>query len=118
MLYLSGYRRRSRIAHHRQFLRSGPHIYPALPSVITHAAGSLVWHAIIININIVNGGGIDIGHRAVVPKMIAIPISAEIPAARVSIAVVDPAVISDVRTPVTRVPAIIAAIETPPRRSP
>ena len=71
-----------------------------------------------IVVNIVNDVDVNIRYRAVVFNPAVIPIRAIISTARVSIAIIDAAVIADVRTPVAAMPMIGAAIVTPPGRRP
>jgi hypothetical protein len=116
MLNLRAYRRCPGIANHSLLLRRGPRLNAAASAVVTHSIASLVRH--IVAINVVNHRGIHIRYRAVVFHPAVIPISAIVSTAGISIAVIDAAVIADVRTPVPAMPIIGVAIVTPPRRRP
>jgi len=85
--------------HHRQLLRRRPSIDPATSAVVTDPIAAIGRHGIVVDIG--DNRDIYIRDRPIVPKPIMIPISAVIAAAGVSKAVVDAAVVANVRTPVT-----------------
>ena len=99
--------------HHGQLLRRGPRVDSAAPTVVTDAIAAIVRHLIVVNI--VNNGGIHIRYRAVVVKPAVIPISAVIATAGVSKAIIDAAVVADMRTPVARVPMVVRRYRSPTR---
>jgi hypothetical protein len=115
VLDLSAHWRSTRVAHHSQLLSRGPRLDSATPAVVTDAIAAVFPHLIVVNV--VDGRG-HVGHRAVVVQSAVIPISAVIATARISIAVVDAAVVTNVRTPVARVPMVVAVIVAPPGRRP
>ncbi len=102
--------------HHRQLLWRGPRLNSAAPAVVADPIAAVVWHLIVVNI--VNDVDVNIRYRAVVVQPALIPIGAVIAAAGISITVIDAAIVADVRTPVARVPMVVPAIKTPPRRRP
>jgi len=116
MLDLRGYRRGAPVTHDGQFLRRGPRVDSTAPTVIAGAAAVIVRHRIFIDI--VNDRSVHIRDRGVVVNAVVVPVRALIAAARISEAVINAAIIADVRTPVARVPMVIAIIETPIRRRP
>jgi hypothetical protein len=71
-----------------------------------------------IVVDVTNHCGIHVRHAAVIRERVVVPVTAFIAAAYVSVAVVDPAVVADMRAPVTRVPYIAVARKTPKGRCP
>jgi hypothetical protein len=116
MLNLRGHWRRPRIVQHSQFLLRGPRVHSSTPAVVADAIAAIVGHSVVINI--VSNRRIHIRDRAVVIHGAVIPISAVVAAARISKAVIDAAVVTNMRTPVAGMPQIGAIIVTPPRRRP
>src|SRR6202167_345750 len=90
----------------------GPRLYPATPTVVTDAMALIVRHLIVVNV--VNDRGINVRYRPVVVNPALIPVSTVISTSRVSKAIIDAAVETDVRTPITRVPMVISVIVAPP----
>ena len=102
--------------HDSQFLRRRPRVDSTTPTVITGAAAVIVRHRIFVDI--VNDRSVYIRDRGVVVNTVVVPVRALIAATRISEAVVNAAIVADVRTPIARVPMVIAIIETPIRRRP
>jgi hypothetical protein len=115
MLPLLDHRRCPRIARNGHLRCAGPCINPAAPSVIAGARASRIRHRVVVDVHIRVG---HIGDRAVVGNAAVSPIRAVVAATRVAEAVVDPAIESDVRTPVPHMLPISVALITPPRRRP
>jgi hypothetical protein len=115
-LNLSAHGRDPRIMHHGQLLWRGPRLNSAAPAVVADPIAAVVWHLVVVDI--VNDVDVNVRYRPVVAKPALIPIGAIIPAAGISIAVIDAAIVADVRTPITRVPMVVPVVETPPGRRP
>jgi hypothetical protein len=98
VLNLSAYGRSPRITHHGQLLRRGLGIDSATPAVVTDAIASAVWNIAVVNI--VNESGVYVRDGAVVVNRTVIPISAIVALAGISVAIIDAAVVADVRTPI------------------
>ncbi len=116
VLYLRSHRRCARLMRYGQLLRSGPRINSATPAVVTDPVMPPMRHRMVVNI--VDSRGIHVRHRAIIVKPAVIPIGAIIAAARVSIAVIDAAIVADVRTPIAGMPEISTVIVAPPWRRP
>jgi hypothetical protein len=99
-----------------QLLGRGPRIDSAATAVVANPSALIVGDTVVVNI--ANIRNVHIRNRAVVVNSAIIPISAIIATAGVSETVVDTAVVTNMRTPVTRVPMIVAIIEAPPGRRP
>lgn len=99
MLNLSSDRRYPGITHHRQLLARGPSLDPTAPAVVTDAIASVIIRDIVV-VEIANPGGIHISDRAVIVNRTVIPISAVVASAGISIAVIDAAVVADMRSPI------------------
>ncbi len=99
-----------------QLLSRGTRIDSAAPAVVANPAALIVGDIVVVYIAHIRD--VHIRYRAVVVNSAVIPISAIIATAGVSEAVVDTAVVTNMRTPVTRVPMIGAIIEAPPGRRP
>jgi hypothetical protein len=102
------------LVQHRDLCSRGSGIEPT-GTVIADSAG-VVGNSIVINV--VNNRGIHIVNRAVVVEHIPVPISALITMAHITVAVIDAAIVADMRAPVSTVPAIATAAEGPVRRRP
>lgn len=85
-------------------------------------ARMIVHHCIVdhcpIDIGVVNDGGIDVHYRGVVMEETAAPLSAIKSGSPVTIAIIDAAIKSDMRSPITAMPAIDAAGKAPVTGSP
>lgn len=115
VLQLRGYRSRSRLMGHSQFLRRRPRIDAAAAAVVAHTSSPIILHTVFIHIVKARG---NIGHGAIVIEPALIPIPAVVTAARISKSVIDTAVISDVRRPIAGMKQVDAVIISPPWRSP
>jgi len=115
-LNLCRYGSRSRIVHHRQFLRRRPRTNTSAAAVIAYAIALAIRHRIVINI--MDIGDIYIVDRAIVSQCAVIPVRAVVAAPRVSKSIVNTTVEADGLSPIPTVPAVIAAVETPVRRCP
>jgi hypothetical protein len=78
--------------------------------------GVVVHHRLVIHI--VNLGHVDVIHRPVVVEIIPPPISAFIAFSHVSIAIIYPAIETDVRSPVTCIPYVHSVVPSPISRRP
>ena len=95
---------------------------------VTYAAGAIergavVYHGSIndyrlVDIDVANNGGIHPGDRGVVVKDSTPPLAAYVAEAEIAEAVIDAAVEAHVRPPVSRMPQVNSARETPVSRSP
>jgi hypothetical protein len=65
-------------------------------------------------INIVNHGTVYVRRGLVIVQVPMVPIGAVVPAARVTVAIVDAPVVADVRRPISSMPAIVAIFRSPP----
>ena len=72
----------------------------------------------VLHIRIANEGGIDVVARAVVVETAAVPITADVADAEVAEPIIDPAVEAYARTPITRIPDVVASIPAPVSRRP
>ena len=101
VLSLSGYRRNRSRACRGLFFRSRACVCPTIAAVVADAVhGGIVDYRCVVHI--VDVGDVHIVHRAVVVKLFALPASAFIALAKVSVSVsvTDPAVEPDGRSPV------------------
>jgi hypothetical protein len=71
-----------------------------------------------VNVGVVDDRRIHVPHRCVIPKDVAVPSAAVETGAIIAVAIVNASVISDVRTPITAVPKIVAIRKSPVTRSP
>jgi hypothetical protein len=97
----------------RQFRRPGAHLYSALPAVKAHvvAATVVVVHAAIINV--MHDCDVHIVVRAVVVEMSAAPVAALVAETDIAKAVIDAAIVADVRAPVATVKAVAVIVVAP-----
>ncbi len=102
MLNLRGYGRRSGTPRHSQFLRRGTRVHSAASAIKTDMIAAAAWRVVIVNI--VNDAWIHVRYRAVVVHIAVIPIAAVVATARVSIAVIDAAIVPNMRSPIAAVP--------------
>jgi hypothetical protein len=98
------------------FRRSGTPIDASSSTVVTDPRAVIDYDRLVVNI--VHNRDVYVGDRAVVAKVSAIPISALIAFAGVAEAVIDPAVKSDVRTPVAIMPTVGIPAPSPVTGSP
>src|ERR1700676_55460 len=103
----------------RQFSRRWPGRYSASSSVVTHMIihGNVVDHSP-IHIGVVNHRGVYVHHRRVVSKHSAIPAPAKEPNSTIAKSIINSAVESDVRPPISCVKKIPAAAPAPITRRP
>src|SRR5260370_1076151 len=100
------------------FGRRGTSGYAARAAVVAHAVhGDIIVDDGLV-VGIVHHRHVHIGHRAVIHESATAPISARIPHTCITKAVVDSAVKSDVRAPVTGAPNVYAITPAPITRSP
>jgi len=104
--------------HGSHFLRARLNRYAAVSAVIADAVGGL--HAVmniidddIVLVDVVDDIDIHIVYVAVVIEVISLPVAAEVAEADVAEAVIDAAVEADVRSPVTTVEHVVAAVVSP-----
>jgi hypothetical protein len=97
--------------HHRHLLRRGPRGDSAPPAVVAHPASGKLRSRIVVDI--VDHRRIHVVHAAVIIQHAVIPIRAIIAASGIAETIIDSTVKSDVRTPITAMPPIVAAIVVP-----
>lgn len=103
------------------FIRRRPRIHAVRSTVVTDSVVDVyVADHRAINVHVVNLSDVHVGHRAVVIELTIAPFASNVSRSKVSEAVIDPAVKSDVRSPIAGMPNVIVAIRvvTPPARSP
>src|SRR5437667_460509 len=86
-------------------------------TVVTHARRTGI-DGDILHIRIANVGGIDVVARSVVVKTAAVPVATDVADAEVAEPIIDPAVEAYARTPITRIPDVVASIPAPVSRRP
>src|SRR6185312_17027654 len=98
-------------------LRGGARGDAARAAVVAGAVDDrgAVDHRLVVDVGDVVG---DVGHRAVVVEVVAVPVAAVVAAAAVTVAVVDAAVEAHVATPVAGVEDVDAAAPAPVARGP
>src|ERR1700733_9171905 len=110
-------RRHVRLVHRRPLLR----VRLRLHSVGPVEAGP-IYRGVVddgaVDIGVVNHGGVHVGDRAVIGEMAAFPASTEESHAHISEAVVDAAIEADVGAPVSGMPSVKSAGESPITGSP
>src|SRR6266478_4671041 len=116
MLSLIRYRREMSLTSEGFLLARGTRADSTIAAVEADAIIGPVDHGGVVNV--VNGGDVHIVHGAVVVKPVALPASAVVAVAEVSVAVVDAAVETDLRAPVPVIEDISAAAVGPMARSP
>jgi hypothetical protein len=116
VLHLGGQRSYSGFVQNRQFGGGRPGVESASTSHIAHVYVGDVRDSVVIHI--VNDSGVHVVDRAVVSKLVMIPIPALIAAADITVAVIDAAVVANVMTPIPVVPAIATVVISPVGRGP
>jgi len=109
-------RRYALLVQHCQFGGRGANVESAGATGIAHFGSSVIGDVVIVDI--VNDGCIHIVDGAVIVERTSVPISALIAAAHITEAVIDTAIVTNVRTPIPVMPEIAAANERPIRRGP
>ena len=95
-----------------QFSRSGSHLQPTRSAVETHTGAAPVFaHRVVVDV--VYHGDVQVVDRAVVVEMAATPVAALIADTDIAKAVVDAAIVADMRTPVATVKAIAVVVVAP-----
>src|SRR6188472_1084137 len=90
-------------------------------SIWTVKAGAVSVHILlkgIIDVGVVNDGFVHVRHRGVVREVVSIPSPAPIAISGVAITVVNAAVKTDMRAPVTLIKDVRTVVPAPPRRGP
>ena len=90
-------------------------------SIRTVKAGAVNVHILfdgVINVRVVNDRLVHVGHSGVVREPVSIPASAPIAISGVAVTVVNAAVKTDMRSPVTLVKDVRTVVPAPPRRGP
>ena len=106
------------LAHGSLFGVIWPHNETARAAVVANPIHGDVIDDSPVDVGRVNDGGVDVGHCGVVGKDPVIPVSADVIDTPVTVAIVNPAVEAYVRTPVSGMPEIRAALITPITRRP
>lgn len=107
LLNLGGHRRCVLLANSDDF--RGPGSYLDTARAIEADPGDVFGHDAVV-VDVVHDGDVHIVHGAVVGEVIAVPIAALVAIAAVAEAVVDSAVVTDVASPISPVPAILTAV--------
>jgi len=120
--YLCGHGSCVVLMHRGNFRRTRLDVDAAVASVVADAVGGLravmdIVHDDITLIVVANAGA-DVGDRAVVVEVVALPVAAEEAEAYIAEAVVDAAIVADVRSPISAMEAIVRAAIAPIRRCP
>src|SRR5712692_3094343 len=111
MLRLSGDRRNMPLPRRRLFFRPRTRADPAIAPVVADPRYRPIDHRGVVDV--VDDGDVHVVHRSVVEKPVVIPTSALVALAKVSIAVIDSAIESDLRTPVAVIEDKSVAAPTP-----
>ena len=116
--HLCSHGRSMRLTASRQFRRPGTHLQAAPSAIETHtrAAPVVIAHGAVVDV--VHQGDIDVVDRAVVVEVAAAPIAALVAEADVAEAVVDAAIVADVRTPIATVKPVMVMPVAPVARRP
>jgi len=117
LLYLRAHGRRVLLANRDDFSRTRPYLYPA-GAVETDSIHLIVVDPVVVDV--VDNVDIDVIYGAVVVETIAVPIAALVAVSGVAEAVIDAAVVADVASPESKMPAVAVAlvIVSPVARSP
>jgi len=100
MLSLSGYGRNMSLVSRSLFLRRGTSVNPAVAAVVADVVDLALVHPGVVNV--VDRVDVHVIHSGVVVKMPVVPASALVATTEITVAIVDPAVETYVRSPVTR----------------
>jgi hypothetical protein len=116
MFSLRGYRRDMSFVGSSLFLRSRTLVYTAVAAIEANTGyGSVVYSCLV---NVMNLGDVDVGHRTIVKKVVVVPTSTFEAMTKVTKAIVDPAVETYLRTPITIIENVSAVSPTPIARGP
>jgi len=116
MLSLSGYGRNMSLVSRSLFLRRGTSVNPAVAAVVADVVDLALVHPGVVNV--VDRVDVHVIHSGVVVKMPVVPASALVATTEITVAIVDPAVETYVRSPVTWIEKKPAAAPTPIVRGP
>jgi hypothetical protein len=116
VLNLRRNRRYALLVQHCQFGRRRPNVESAGAAGIAHFGSGVIGDVVVVYI--ANDRGIHIVDGAVVVERTSVPIAALIAAAPITEAVIDTAIVANVRTPIAVAPEIAPANERPIRRRP
>jgi len=105
------------LVHRPRFVRRRPCLHTAGTAIETRPAGIVDDHGI-IDIRIVNDGSIYARNSRVVTEMPAIPLATAIPSAAVTKPIINTAIKTYMRAPITGMPGIDTAAPTPISRGP
>jgi hypothetical protein len=112
MLSLNGYRRYMSLMRRSPVLSVRTCVDPTVPPVVADPVhGSVVDHRGVISV--VTVGDVYVIHRAVVLELSVVPTAAFIAPAAVAVAIIDPAIETDVRTPVALIESVSAVAPAP-----
>jgi hypothetical protein len=115
VLQLRSHRRIVRLTNRLNFRWPRPYAYPARP-VVAHTVPAVVLDSLLVHV--MNHSDVHVVHCAIVCKTFSIPTTAFIPISGVPVAVVDTAVVADMKAPESAMPPIPSANETPIARRP
>ena len=113
MLDLRSHGRRVLFAARRHFRRPGPHLDTALAAIEANATAAAMVVADRMVIDVAVDGDVNVVNRAVVVKVAAVPVAALVADADIAEAIIDAAVVADVRAPVATVEAVAMVMEAP-----
>jgi len=116
VLHLGGDWGRTLLAQDGLLGRNRPHVHSAASSVVADAR--VIYDRHVLFIHVVYHRNVHIGYGAVIVEPPAVPVAAIVAAAGVSEAVIDTAVETDVRSPISPMQTVAASAETPVGRSP
>jgi hypothetical protein len=97
-------------------LRSWPSINPAVATVVTDPRIAVDDNRLVIDVRYI--GDVNVGHATVVKEPVALPIAAEEPRTGIAEAIINAAVETNVRAPITAIPNVETVIPAPVARSP
>jgi len=102
----------------RQFRRRGPRRDATGAAVIADIVDSGAVDDRVVDVGVVNHGGVHIGDCGVVMEGAATPFASNKPYAAITEAIINSAIEADVRAPISSVPEVRASAPTPITRSP
>jgi hypothetical protein len=118
MLLLFGRTLDMPVPHRRLLTRIGTITNPAGAAIITYTIHRYIPDNGSIDIHIAHNGSIDTRDSRIIPETPAIPLPSIITAAPISTTIIDTAIVSYMRSPISGVPPVQSADKTPVTRRP
>lgn len=118
MLLLLGRTLDMPVPHRRLLTRIGTITNPARAAIITHTIHRYIPDNGSIDIHIADNGSIDTRNSRIIPEMSAIPLPSIITTTTITTTIIDAAIVSYMRSPISGVPPIQSADKTPVTRRP